>query len=194
MKETEKQDKKKILLLMIIVLITLIAAAVAISFAFFSYVIHGNDEASSVIIRAADIRIVFDNREVIIEDNFYPGDSVSTEFSVENMSNHELFYAIEWKDVGIVVDTHAFTTGDLVYEIKPKGTSNGITINPTATPSVPVVIEEGISLAGRETHTYILTITYINAPDRNQIANIGATFLGRIDITSSQRIHHNPTP
>jgi len=189
--ENEKKENKQTMIIMIIVIAVILAAAIAISYAFFTATIHtvGN---TSVIVKTADIRIIYHQDNVLDIDNFFPGDSAQITFTVENQSNMELFYAIEWQDVA--TDTHFFETGDLVFELRPVGDSNGITIDRTATPIADAIIQDGISIAAGATHSYVLVVTYVYADDRNQIANIGATFLGRINITSSEQIRHEPTP
>ena len=181
------RSKKAVL---IIVIAVLIATVIAITYAFFTSVITtiGN---TSVIIKSADIRITHHNNNIIDIDNFFPGDSIEKTFTVENQSNRELFYDISFADVA--TDTHFFETGNLLYELKPVGSSAGASID-GSTPTSDAVIQEGISIASGATHSYVLTITYIYAEEHNQIANIGASFIGRIDISSSQEIRRDPTP
>ena len=94
-----KIKKKKIILIVFLAVIFLSAAAVGLTYAYFRTIIAGNEEASRVILEAADLSLVYDGGPSINVHNILPSSSVKKVFTVKNTGTIRANYSIDFEDM-----------------------------------------------------------------------------------------------
>ena len=188
-------DNKKgnTVLLTVIAIATLLVAIVGATFAYFTASVTGNAEASSVIVRTAEIgSIVYENGTELKLENAYPGAYSNTiTFTITSSADStvDVAYAINWVNV-----TNDFVAkDDLVYTLtgeakKLDGTAGTGTVVPSqlnkVAPSTSGVIGSGVLAAGGEVHTYTMQM-HFKETGSDQNINQGRNFVGKIEVTTS---------
>jgi len=175
--------KKKQLLIFIVSILTIISFAIGISYAYFSTIVIGNDTSSSNIATSGKLRLTFNGIDYINMDNKEPGDFDSMTFTVKNtgtlpISGYQIYFSN-------VINTFSVKS-ELVYEIGCVS-SDAVSCSgkvETEVPSVSGVSITQTDIAPETTHTYTLTVTFIDTgllQDYNQ----GKTIL--FDITINEQ-------
>lgn len=184
MNETKKGNT---VLLTVIAVATLLVAVVGATFAYFTASVTGNENASSVVVKTAQIgTITYTNGNEVKLDNAYPGATSETKtFTVaaDASATANVNYSLNWTNV-----TNQFVNKeDLVYTLT--GT-NSDTANTTAlvtktnevAPSGNTLIGSSVLKPG-ETHTYSLTVNF-KETGSDQNANQGKAFTGKIEVST----------
>ncbi len=157
------------------------------TFAYFTASVSGNDEASSVIVKTAQIgTITYENGTELKLDNAMPGaDSDTMTFTIASdaSSTSPVAYTIYWDTV-----TNGFNpTTDLVYTLTGDGASKGgqLVTNKTneVAPTTKTTIGSG-TIAPSETHTYQLKL-HFKETGSEQNSNQGKSFTGRIQVSTA---------
>lgn len=189
MKE-EKRDKRQSIFLIAISLLTLFFAVVGASFAYFTIVVQGNEEASSVLIKSVKLgQVIFQDGQEINLLEIYPGDYATKTFTIENTGSN-VDMPINYS-VYLVQTTNDFATkgiADFRHEIvssSKESESDQSVLGTLASTTVPspassAPIFSG-TLYGNDKHTYTYKIGLIES-NSNQNAAQGLTFLGVIQV------------
>lgn len=104
-------EKKNTVLLTVIAVATLLVAVVGATFAYFSASVEGTFTETQL--KAAELGITFTGTKEIVNDSIEPGWSDTKEFTVENTSDYDMTFDINW--TGTVNNFTA--TEDLTYSI-----------------------------------------------------------------------------
>lgn len=191
MKE-EKRDKRQNVFLVVISLLTLFFAVVGASFAYFTIIVRGNEEASSVMLKSVKLgQVVFQDGQEISLTEIYPGDYATKTFTIENVGSN-VDTPIRY-NVYLVQTTNEFASNNIVdfkHEIisssKTSASSESVlgvlssTTVPSPATSTTTPIFSGI-LYGNDKHTYEYKIGLIES-NTNQNDAQGLTFLGKIQV------------
>lgn len=159
-----------------IVIVELLISLAGLTYSYFSLVIEGNDTASSVNLKTAQVGIEFESGPEIIADDITVSWEETIEFNIQNNSGIDIYYEIIWKDViNNLIDKE-----NLVYNMTCE--SNMDTCeeqNETEVPGSSEIILTNIELKAQETHSYVLTMEYIGG-----LAEPG-DFIGKVEIRQS---------
>lgn len=185
-----KNDKRQMTLLTIISLLTLFFAVVGATFAYFTITVKGNEEASSVLIRSAELgQIIFEDGQEINLIRIYPGDYATKTFTIKN-ETAETPAAIRY-NVYLVQSNNQFATkniAEFMHEIiaSSKTSTNAaselgvLAASTVPSPSSTAPIFSGV-LYGNDTHTYTYKIGLVEN-NQNQNSAQGLTFLGKLQV------------
>lgn len=179
-------ERKSTVFLTVIAVLTLLIAVVGATFAYFTVTITGNENATSTIIKTANIKITYTSGDNIYIENAEPGSTGTLTFTVENEGDRALDYYVKWSDV---VNTFASSEHpeELVYSVAvTDGSSNSLyTLNNTIAPSTDGYINinstDPITIAPGVTHHYAITLTFMEM-NSAQNYNQGKTFSAEADI------------
>ena len=190
MKE-EKSDKRQNIFLIVISLLTLFFAVVGASFAYFTIVVKGNEEASSVMLRSVKLgQVVFQDGQEISLLEIYPGDYATKTFTIENTGSNvdtPIRYNVylvqstnEFASKGIVDFRHEIVSSSKTSTSDESvlGTLSSTVPSPATSTTTPIF--SGV-LYGNDKHTYEYKIGLIES-NSNQNNAQGLTFLGKIQV------------
>ncbi len=189
--ESEKRDKRQSIFLVVISLLTLFFAVVGASFAYFTIIVQGNEEASSVLIRSVRLgQVVFEDGQEISLLHIYPGDYATKTFTIKNTGTEDSL-PIRY-NVYLVQSNNEFASHNIVdfkHEIiassksDPSNDESVLGVLPSTTvpsPASTAPIFRGV-LYGNDTHKYTYKIGLIEN-NSNQNSAQGLTFLGKIQV------------
>ena len=130
MENNEVSKSNKIKIIVITALIFLVSIA-GISYAYFTIQITGNDTASSMRLRTANMSLVYNDVQIVSGEYAEPGWSQTKTLTVYNDGNQTAYYTIIWRDL-----YNEITNGELVISatcVSSSGSCEGIseTIIPT---------------------------------------------------------------
>ena len=151
--------------------------SLAVSYAFFSAKIFGNESTSTIVGTAAYLELTFtDGNNTINGTNLIPGWSQSKTFSVENTGDATAYYKLKITNI-----TNPLVTGGLWYQITSNDGGESIPKRQvlTKTRDISLPIEIGVDV----THNYTVT-TYYDNIDADQSADKGKSFSYKISIES----------
>ena len=190
MKE-EKRDKRQSVFLIVISLLTLFFAVVGATFAYFTIVVKGNEEASSVMLRSVKLgQVVFQDGQEISLLEIYPGDYATKTFTIENTGSNvdtPIRYNVylvqstnEFASKGIVDFRHEIVSSSKTSTSDESvlGTLSSTVPSPATSTTTPIF--SGV-LYGNDKHTYEYKIGLIES-NSNQNNAQGLTFLGKIQV------------
>ena len=113
----DNSKKGNTILLTVIAIATLLVAIVGATFAYFTASVQGNGDASSIIVKTAEIgNITYKTGNEIRLENALPGDSGKITFSISASasSTNAIPYAINWAEVD---NNFTEDSKDLVYTL-----------------------------------------------------------------------------
>ena len=182
MKEnTEISKSNKIKIIVITALIFLVSIA-GISYAYFTIQITGNDTASSMRLRTANMSLVYNDVQIVSGEYAQPGWTQTKTLTVTNTGNVDAYYTIIWRDL-----YNEVINGELVISAtcaSSSGSCSNIseTVVPTNLSEVHnVKVRSNISIAPGVTHTYTLTALF-KETGSNQNYNQNKYFNGTLNI------------
>ena len=168
-----KGNKK--LLIMIIVVLLAILSIVGITYAYFTAVVMGNEDAKTIIVTTPHLHITYESGNEILAENAVPGWNDSKEIKVTNNSSIKVYYDLIWTDI-----TNTFEDkNDLVYSISGHQTKSN-----TPNPIEEDIMIGNIGIEPGVTHTYTLRVDFLSQ-GRNQDINQGKVFMGKIEVRES---------
>ena len=186
----DNSKKGNTVLLTVIAVATLLVAVVGATFAYFTASVTGNNTASSIIVKTAEIgNITYKTGNEIKMENALPGDTKNLTFTItaSNSSTSNIPYAIGWKNVS---NTFTNSSKDLVYTLSHTGENVGTYV--TVTNEQPCPTKEGLigdashqagSLPAGKTHSYTLTVTFKETYS-DQNSDQGKHFYGKLEVTT----------
>ena len=196
MNSNENQKKGNTILLTVIAIATLLVAVVGATFAYFTATVTGNTNASSVIVKTANLgTITFTDGNEIKLENALPGANQSKTFTIEAKdATIPIKYGIKLNiQTNEFIDTTNANGNDLVYSLSGTtsgGTSSGQTV---ATVTDGAITEtEGSKYLGqgtlgvKEKHTYTFTIKF-KETGSDQNSNQNKKFIGSLEVTTSDQ-------
>ena len=169
---------KKILILSIIGSLLLVSIAIASSYAYFVANVSGNKDTNNVVVTNGVMSLKYTDGDDITLANAVPGSSVSKTFTVKNTGNVSTNYTIYFSELS----NKFVDKTDLVYTLT--SSDGGKNVAQTQVPSTNDAMVSNYSIDAGKTHTYILTITFLNK-DENQDDNQGVSFSTKVSINES---------
>lgn len=186
-----KEGKGNRILLTIVAIATLLVAVVGATFAYFTAVLTGEEDTTTVKIISGSIGTVYDGGSIVTEANIFPGPEIQATktFTIKHTNNvvdgANVSYAL-----AVVIDENTFTAGDLKYTFLKDPTSSlngGFATDVVTQTSVPTTgsIDLGSGYfdpptGGEVAHKYNF---YIYFPDSGVEQAQGKTFKAHITIT-----------
>ena len=192
METNEISKSNKIKIIVITALIFLVSIA-GISYAYFTIQITGNDTASSMRLRTANMSLVYNDVQIVSGEYAQPGWTDTKTLTVTNNGNVDANYTIIWRDL-----YNEVINGELVISATCSATSGSCpTISETAVPtrlteSTGSAVKANISIAPGVTHTYTLTALF-KETGSNQNYNQNKEFYGTLNIAEATEIRRNGT-
>jgi hypothetical protein len=185
MENNEVSKSNKIKIIVITALIFLVSIA-GISYAYFTIQITGNDTASSMRLRTANMSLVYNDVQIVSGEYAQPGWTQTKTLTVTNNGNVNAYYNIIWRDL-----TNEITNNELVISATCSSSSGSCsnileTAVPTSiTESHNIAVKRGISIAPGVTHTYTLTALF-KETGSNQNYNQNKYFNGTLNIAEGK--------
>ena len=181
MENNEINKSNKIKIIVITALIFLVSIA-GISYAYFTIQVVGNDTASSMRLRTANMSLVYNDVQIVSGEYAEPGWTQTKTLTVTNNGNVDAYYNIIWRDL-----TNEIINGELVISATCSSSSGSCSnMSETAVPtsmseSHNIAVKRGISIAPGVTHTYTLTVLF-KETGSNQNYNQNKYFNGTLNI------------
>ena len=150
----------------------------AVSYAYFTATVTGNESAKKTIVTTGKMSLVFNGENIIeTKDNMVPGESVELKFSVLNNGNVATTYNIDMIDV----ENNFNPTSDLVYTVTSN--NNGGSKSETVAPSQSETLIRNILIQPGENNKqeYVLKLEF-KETHSNQNSNQNKTFKGKVQI------------
>ena len=150
----------------------------AVSYAYFTATVTGNEDAKKTTLTTGKMSLVFDGEDIIeTKDNMVPGESVELKFSVLNNGNVATTYNIDMIDV----ENNFNPTSDLVYTVTSN--NNGGSKSETIAPSQSETLIRNILIQPGEDNIqeYVLKLEF-KETHSNQNSNQEKTFKGKVQI------------
>ncbi len=184
--EENKVNKIKIIVLTFLILLVSIAG---ISYAYFSIQVTGNEEASSIRVSTALLRLIYTDTLVMEGRGIYPGWSQSKTISVENDGTDTVYYTIIWRDL-----FNEVVNNELLLSMTCSSNIQGNTCEGLSSTAIPlslttthnINIKENIEIEPGERHTYTVTVVFPELSTA-QNYNQGKTFIGTLNIKEGQK-------
>ena len=170
---------KKIIILSIVGVLLLVSIVVATSYAYFVANVSGNKDTNNVVVTNGVMSLEYKDGDEINLANAIPGSSVSKTFTVKNTGNVATNYTIYFSELS----NKFVDKTDLVYTLA--STDGGKNVAQTQVPSTNDAMVSNYAIDAGKTHTYILTITFLNK-DENQNDNMGVTFSTKVSINETK--------
>ena len=177
-----KSNKIKIIVLTALVLL---AAIGGITYAYFGIQITGNDTASSMRLTTATMSLIYNDVQILSDQSVMPGwTSNSKTLTVYNDGDQTVYYNLIWRDL-----LNEVLYGELTLSATCSSDKSGNTC-PSIDKAIPtrtsltnnVTVWNSIKIEPKETHTYIVTISFIET-GLNQNYNQGKQFYGTLNIS-----------
>ncbi len=181
MENNEVSKSNKIKIIVITALIFLVSIA-GISYAYFTIQITGNDTASSMRLRTANMSLVYNDVQIVSGEYATPGWTDTKTLTVTNNGNVDAYYTIIWRDL-----YNEVINGELVISATCSSTSGTCpaiseTVVPTTTPEGHNInVKQNIEIPVGVTHTYTLTALFKEIGS-NQNYNQNKEFYGTLNI------------
>jgi predicted ribosomally synthesized peptide with SipW-like signal peptide len=155
-------DKKNTVLLTVIAVATLLVAVVGATFAYFSAQVTNNNQTTTTL-KAAELGIVFTGTNEITATSIEPGWSATKEFTVENTSDYDMFF-----DINFTNTTNTFVnTNDLTYAMTAVYTDDDHSAD-----TVKMVDKNATSVSNADKSTFAVEKTALPAPEGTSTDNI----------------------
>ncbi len=188
---------KRILLAVILTSVFLIITG--ITYAYFSLVVSGNDVAETINVSTTKLELIYTDGNEIKVDSIEPNWTTTKTITVENTGNEEAYYALGWQKLYNEIQKE-----ELV--IRSTCTSSGVTggtCDNTDNVVIPQTAEvtresgkilypykEAALILPGETHTYMVTIEFINYDDKAQNYNQGKKFYGVLGLVEAYNTYN----
>ena len=190
------KDKKFIYGVLIVVVFLLTAG---LTYAYFSLTVSGNDVAETINVNTTKLELKYTDGKEVRATNIEPGWTMTKTITVVNTGNEEAYYTLGWQKLYNEIQKE-----ELV--IRSECTSSGVTggsCDNTDNVVVPQTTEvsagsnkviypykEAAPILPGETHTYTVTIEFINYTDKHQNYNQGKKFYGVLGIVPAYNTYN----
>ena len=190
------KDKKFIYGVLIAVVFLLTAG---LTYAYFSLTISGNDVAETINVDTTKLELKYTDGKEVKATNIEPGWTITKTITVVNTGNEEAYYTLGWQKLyneiqkeELVIRSECTSSG--VTDGTCDNTDNVIvpqTAEVTAeTNKVLYPYKEAVLILPGETHTYTITIEFINYTNKPQNYNQGKKFYGVLGIVPAYNTYN----
>ena len=161
-----ENNRGQSIFLSVVGLATLLVSIVGATFAYFTVQVTGNNTASSINIKTADVAAVtFTDGPAITVTNAYPGYTKSKQFTIVSTSadaNSTVQYIINLKTTTTTLSAAATNSKEFNYSLSGTKTGSGTvatTVTKADMPKTNTTTQIGAgTLKSNETHTYTFTV------------------------------------
>ena len=156
-------DKQSLTLLISVVTINVLCI-IAVSYAYFTTQIKGNDTAGPITVVMGSMKIKYEDSDLVTLDNAIPGDYLINKFRITNTGTLDASYNLKID----VVENNFRDKGDLEYTLK----RNGQQVETGTLPYTDGYILTNITIPSEEIHNYELEVKFkVDEEDKNQNDN-----------------------
>ena len=178
------------------ILVSVFLLTVGLTYAYFSITASGNDVAETINVSATKIELKYTDGKEIKANGIEPSWTTTKTITVENTGNEEAYYALGWQKLyneiqkdELVIRSTCISSG--VTGGTCSSTDNVVIpqtseVNATAN-KVLYPYKENVLILPGETHTYTVTIEFINYTDKHQNYNQGKRFYGTLGAAESTK-------
>ncbi len=184
-----ENNRGQSIFLSVVGIATLLVAIIGATFAYFSITVTGNDTASSIYVRTAQVGgVTFDGTGAgIVVTNAYPGWHDSKQFTIKTDDDTDPSATVQYT-IELVVDqgqlASTATSGEFVYSLTPSSVGGeNAAITDANVPATTTTIATG-TLTGSMTHTYTFEMEILEkGTEQNHLQ--GKLFEGKIQVNVS---------
>ena len=181
------------------VLVAVFLLTMGLTYAYFSLTVSGNDVAETINVDTTKLELKYTDGKEVKATNIEPGWTMTKTITVENKGSEEAYYTLGWQKLFNEIQKE-----ELV--IRSECTSSGVTggsCDNTDNVVVPQTAEvtaetnkvlypykEATLILPGETHTYTVTIEFINYTNKPQNYNQGKKFYGVLGIVPAYNTYN----
>ena len=178
------------------ILVAVFLLTIGLTYAYFSLTVSGNDVAETINVSATKIELKYTDGKEIKANGIEPSWTTTKTITVVNTGNEEAYYALGWQKLyneiqkdELVIRSTCISSG--VTGGTCSSTDNVVIpqtseVNATAN-KVLYPYKENVLILPGETHTYTVTIEFINYTDKHQNYNQGKRFYGTLGAAESTK-------
>ena len=157
-----ENNRGQSILLTVIGVATLLVSIIGATFAYFTVQVTGNNTASSINVKTADVAgVVFSDGPAITATNVYPGYSKAKTFTIKSENgdaSSNVQYIINLVTTTTTLSAASSTANEVYYGLSGTKTGSGTvaaTVTKANAPKTNTTTQIGTgTLVGNETHTY----------------------------------------
>ena len=180
------------------ILVCVFLLTMGLTYAYFSLTVSGNDVAETINVSATKLELKYTDGKEVRSSDIEPGWTTTKTITVVNTGNEEAYYTLGWQKL-----YNDIQKNELV--IRSTCTSSGVTggsCDNTDNVVVPQTTEvsagsnkviypykEATAILPGETHTYTITIEFINYTDKHQNYNQGKKFYGTLGVAEANNTY-----
>ena len=180
------------------ILVCVFLLTMGLTYAYFSLTVSGNDVAETINVSATKLELKYTDGKEVRSSDIEPGWTTTKTITVVNTGNEETYYTLGWQKL-----YNEIQKNELV--IRSTCTSSGVTggsCDNTDNVVVPQTTEvsagsnkviypykEAIAILPGETHTYTITIEFINYTDKHQNYNQSKKFYGTLGVAEANNTY-----
>ena len=178
------------------ILVSVFLLTVGLTYAYFSITASGNDVAETINVSATKIELKYTDGKEINVSNIEPGWTTTKTITVVNTGNEEAYYALGWQKLYNEIQKEEL----IIRSTCTSSGATGGTCSSTDNVVIPQTAEvnaaankvlypykENVLILPGETHTYTITIEFINYTDKHQNYNQGKRFYGTLGAAESSK-------
>ena len=178
------------------ILVSVFLLTVGLTYAYFSITASGNDVAETINVSATKIELKYTDGKEINVSNIEPGWTTTKTITVENTGNEEAYYALGWQKLYNEIQKEELVIRSTCISSGATGGTCSSTDNVVIPQTSEVTAEankviypykENVLILPGETHTYTVTIEFINYTDKHQNYNQGKRFYGVLGAAESAK-------
>ena len=187
------KDKR---ILLVVLLTSVFLIITGITYAYFSLVVSGNDVAQTINVSTTKVELIYTDGNEIKVDGIEPKWTTTKTITVENTGNEEAYYALGWQKLYNEIQKEELVIRSTCTSTGATGGScdntNNVVVPQTSevtaeTNTVLYPYKENVLILPGETHTYTVTIEFINYTDKHQNYNQGKRFYGTLGAAESTK-------
>ena len=167
-----------------------------LTYAYFSLTVSGNDVAQTINVSTTKIGLIYTDGNEIKTNGIEPNWTTTKTITVENTGNEEAYYALGWQKLYNEVQKDELVIRSTCTSTGATGGTCDNTNNVIIPQTTEVTAEankvlypykENVLILPGETHTYTITIEFINYEDKPQNYNQGKKFYGTLGAAESSK-------
>ena len=168
-----------------------------LTYAYFSLTVSGNDVAETINVSTTKIGLIYTDGNEIKTNGIEPNWTTTKTITVENTGNEEAYYALGWQKLYNEIQKEELVIRSTCTSSGATGGTCDNTDNVIIPQTTEVTAEsnkviypykENVLILPGETHTYTVTIEFINYEDKAQNYNQGKRFYGVLGAAESSKL------
>ena len=172
------KDKKLLYIAIIMICLTVI---LGISYAWFSTIIEGNENAKKHTVTTGDLRLIYTDTDTISMENAFPGDSYEKTVSVKNIGTANANYSLVWQELSNNILNNELVIEGTCKRLNTDDVEEGECEDIGQAAISSLIIKNNILIEPGYTHEYSLKVTFLDIGEV-QNYNKKKSFNGKIGI------------